>query len=119
MRQRSEHSGTFLNEATRLLILIDALQLAESAQSDTYADVSGIRPEDDQELAIEFEPWETWLGMEIEKPTHERLTSAEIVVHCLWEMTFQGFDQEKIRGEFQALNDTWDELKDSLDADED
>ena len=84
-----------------------------------YAAVYGITPGDDKRWAIQFERWENWLGMEIEESTRKRLSPVEIVAHCLWEMTFEGFEQEKIQATMQAMVDTWDEFKQSLDADED
>ncbi len=41
-------------------------------------------------------PWNEWLGMSIDPATLERLTAARIVSHCLWEMTFHGFEQTEI-----------------------
>jgi hypothetical protein len=63
------------------------------------------------EYALEFHPWEEWLGMEIESATHQHYAYPEIVAHCLWEVTFMGFDQATIREEKQELQRRVDELK--------
>lgn len=63
------------------------------------------------EYALEFQPWEEWLGMEVDSATHQKYAYPEILAHCLWEMTFMGFDQDSIREEKQELERRGDELK--------
>lgn len=63
------------------------------------------------EYALDFQPWEEWLGMEIDSATHQKYAHPEILVHCLWEMTFIGFDQDAIREEKQELESRAAELK--------
>lgn len=48
-------------------------------------------------FAIELTDWAEWLGMAIDPDTVARLPELEIIGHCLWEMTFYGFTQERIR----------------------
>ncbi|MBM3279460.1 MAG: hypothetical protein FJY95_15485 [Candidatus Handelsmanbacteria bacterium] len=55
-------------------------------------------------FALQFVPWEDWLGMEIDPRTLETVEETAIIAHCLKNMTFAGFDQEKIRRR-------WNELK--------
>lgn len=75
---------------------------------------------------IDFRSWAECLGMEVQDVTRERYSDPEIVAHCLWEMTWHGFDevagqdffaelQERSRG---AKTDfiTLDELKLRVDA---
>jgi hypothetical protein len=105
-----------------------------------YADVSGYNnhpqenPEDsNQSLALEFTSWDQWLGMDLDEKTLKDFTELEIISYCLFEMTFFGFDQEKIQGEMDELQKsveeienmteeekkcklkTWDDLKKELD----
>lgn len=69
-----------------------------------YFDVSGICSEGDhQSYALEFTSWATWLGYEVEQATLKKMPKEEIVAHCLWEMTFIGFTQNKIRRRIAAL----------------
>lgn len=49
--------------------------------------------------AIEFAPWAEWLGMEVDQATLEEYNDLEIISHCLYEMTFYGFDQKTIKKE--------------------
>lgn len=62
--------------------------------------------------AIEYTPWEEWLGMEIEPATLEAIDEVGVLAHCLWEMTFAGFDQEDIQPQIRGLQETVDEIKD-------
>ena len=69
-----------------------------------YSDVSGIRAEGDhQSYALEFASWAKWLGYEVEQATLKKMPKEEIVAHCLWEITFFGFTQNKIRRRLAAL----------------
>ncbi len=43
-----------------------------------------------------LEPWVKWLAIRVPDSLLEKMTPAEIVAHCVWEMTFYGFTQEKI-----------------------
>lgn len=62
--------------------------------------------------AIEFTPWEEWLGMAIEPATLAAFDEVGVIAHCLWEMTFAGFDQEDIQQQIRGLRETVDEIKD-------
>lgn len=55
--------------------------------------------------AIEFEPWENWLGMKIHPTTFKICSQLDIVCHCLWEMTFTGFTNEDVKKEGKKLFD--------------
>lgn len=70
-----------------------------------YFSVSGvcIQKGTQQSYAIEFTPWSEWLGCEVDKQVLKKMPKDEIVAHCLWEMTFWGFTQRKIRRELNAL----------------
>lgn len=48
-------------------------------------------------FAIELTDWAEWLGMAIDPDTTARYSETDIIGHCLWEMTFFGYTQEKIR----------------------
>lgn len=41
-------------------------------------------------------PWKVFLGFIIDENTLEQYSKQDIVGHCLWEMTFLGFNEEKI-----------------------
>ncbi len=48
-----------------------------------------------QSYAIEYTPWSEWLGCEVDRKVLRKMPREEIVAHCMWEMTFAGFTQDK------------------------
>ncbi len=67
-----------------------------------YIDVSGLyndpkNMEDHYPQGIEFSPWRQWLGMDISKENLNDFSEQEIIVHCLYEMTFMGFTEAVIQ----------------------
>lgn len=70
-----------------------------------YFSVSGICLEKDiqQLYALQYTPWSKWLGYEVAQSVLKKFSKEEIVAHCLWEMTFAGFTQGKIRRKINAL----------------
>ena len=82
-----------------------------------YVDVSGFKPNDEYSWAIEFRPWNEWLGMEVFPKTLEVFTELEIICHCLFEMTFFGFEEEEIQDQYKEINDLKEEY-DNLSKEE-
>jgi hypothetical protein len=83
-----------------------------------YVHVSGYytNPEDNTDehtmsLAIEFTPWSEWLGMDISPKTLSEFNELEIIAHCLYEMTFVGYEEEDIKAELDKINDLVEEIK--------
>lgn len=62
-------------------------------------------------FALEFQPWQHWLGMEIEQETLDKFPPEAIVAHCLWEMTFISFDEKEIRAQHDMLEKTVEDIK--------
>lgn len=73
---------------------------------------TGMEPES---LAIEFVKWNEWLGMTIENNTLKDYTQLEIISHCLYEITFVGFEEEKIQQELKNIEADVEELKNMTD----
>lgn len=70
-----------------------------------YVDVSGKCATDDHEsYALEYTSWAKWLGYDVDQTVLKKMTKEDIVAHCLWEMTFIGFTQNKIKSRLAALN---------------
>lgn len=83
-----------------------------------YVNVSGYYNNPDKNtyeltnsLAIEFTPWNEWLGMDIDQNTLKTFNELEIISHSLYEMTFVGFEEEEIQAEMDRINDTVEEIK--------
>ena len=73
-----------------------AVDLEEHGQGIEYFDVHGVKPDSGDSVALDFQPWEVWLGMEIAPDTLQRYSPAEVVAHCIREMTFYGFEPDRI-----------------------
>ena len=82
----------------------------DTFEDHTYANVSGKDLNPDPNLpyyidacALEFTPWNQWLGLEITEDTLADFTELEILCHSLYEMTFIDFDEESIQGELGKI----------------
>jgi hypothetical protein len=64
-----------------------------------------------ESLALEFTPWDEWLGMNIDHSSLQDFSSYEIICHCLQEMTFMGFNQEEIKNELDKIKEVADDYK--------
>lgn len=60
---------------------------------------------------IEFTDWNEWLGMKINLKSLKEFTLLDIVCHALWEMTFCGYSQKKIKEERNELKRRIDSIK--------
>lgn len=92
----------------------------DSLPKSTYVDVSGrkLKPEPNSitdSYAIEFVKWENWLGMTLAPETLENFSELEIIAHCLYEMTFCGYEQEEIQEQFASIKKTVDDYKNLTD----
>jgi len=61
-----------------------------------FWDVSCIKEGDPDRCGLDLSRWEAWLALGVPQSLLDKMTAAEIVAHCVWEMTFYGFTQEKI-----------------------
>ena len=85
-----------------------------------YISVSGKynNPKNEEETfsqSIEFEPWRKWLGMSIIKGTMDNFSELEIIAHCLFEMTFVGFEEEIIQEELKKLEQEMEDYQSMTD----
>ena len=91
----------------------------DTFSEEPYVDVSGKKWESKngngtgryESYAIEFKPWEEWLGMKIDEISLREFTETEILAHCLFEMTFVGFDQKQIQKRYEEMTDLTEEIK--------
>ena len=120
-------------------ITIDVHWVHDDYDNTDYIDVSGyyINPEErvntyTNSLSIEFTPWNEWLNMPIDNQSLKIFSELEIIAHCLFEMTFIGFDQDDIQAEMDNIKKiaddydkmtpeerrkntyTWEEVKERL-----
>lgn len=84
---------------------------------DAYVDVSGrkkVTSEGEPESwAIEYTPWAEWLGADISEESLAEFGFVGAITHCLWEMTFCGYDEDEIQGKIADVRKQVDEFKDA------
>ncbi len=66
--------------------------------------VSGVKRSSDERYCFSLSPWPQWLALKVPPSLEQRFSAADIVSHCLYEMTFYGFTGRKIGARRRALN---------------
>ena len=61
--------------------------------------------------AIEFRPRSEWAGMMIDSATVCEMATIDIAIHCLWEMTFMGFEEDSVQRELDVLKERSEAVK--------
>lgn len=119
--------GKVFNELSHLKpidtdITILVHHVKDDFDNEEHVDVSGYYNDpsksiDDftNSLALELTAWEKWLGMDIDKQSLIDFTELELICHCLYEMTFFGFDQKEIQEEHNWTTNIVDEVKNLSD----
>ncbi len=103
----------------RTPIASDCQLVIESVEDDSepgqsYYHLFGKKEGDEKNWSLMFCPWSEWMGMEVSEVTLSELSDAQIVAHCLFEMTFFGFSEERMERVKNSLDDT---VVDDLEAD--
>lgn len=80
----------------------------DETRGEDFIEVYGIKEntienESTEGFALDFVPWTKWLGMSISEKALTEYNELEIIVHCLYEMTFCGFDEEEIQNKFSDI----------------
>lgn len=88
----------------------------DETNEESYFDVSGLKRDSQNlqltnSLAIEFVPWTEWLGMTVSSDALNQFSELEIISHCLYEMTFVGYDETEIQKQFSIIETTFEEYK--------
>jgi hypothetical protein len=52
---------------------------------------------------LSYMTWDKWLGYDVAGDTIAKYTPAEIVAHCIWEMTWNGFTEEQLQKRIEDL----------------
>lgn len=68
-----------------------------------YTEVHGRKKDDKTGWAIEYTEWEEWLGMEINKKSLKNFSELDILVYCLWEMTWSGYSNKEVKKSAKEL----------------
>lgn len=109
----------YMNPENSEIEIVVAHQI-DDFDGEEYVDVSGSyrNPKSEEEEfseALEFTPWNQWLGMEISQESLEDFTELEIIAHCLFEMTFVGFEEEVIQEEMESIQKSIEDFKNMSD----
>ena len=73
----------------------------DALEDEMYVDVSGRKPGDEEMYAVEFMPWEEWLGSFVDTGD---FSDAQFLAHCLFEMTFVGYSNAEVCAELERIN---------------
>jgi hypothetical protein len=76
----------------------------------------GCDSDEEVSWALEFQAWNKWVGMKIAEDTMERYSVNDVIAHCLFEVTFMGFDEKTIQEELKNINDIKDEALGEYDV---
>ena len=64
-----------------------------------------------ERYGLDFVKRKKWLDMTINENTLKEYTELEIISHCLYEMTFYGYDEKDIQNEWKKIKRQIDEIK--------
>ena len=84
------------------LFVVEQKEYLEDGE--TYIGVYGVDRVDREHYALDFTPWDKWLGMTVVEKSVEKYGVVCFVAECLHEMTFISFDEVKIQEELEELN---------------
>lgn len=58
--------------------------------------------ENDEEWAVEYTSWDKWLNFRVRESDLQMMSKADYVAHCLWELTWNGYTNQKV---IEAISD--------------
>ena len=76
----------------------------EYLNKEEYFHVYGKKYENPYNIAICYNPWSQWLAFEVHKNCTKDCNEVEFIAHCLYEMTWGGFEEKTIQN-------NWDKIK--------
>lgn len=75
-----------------------------------YIDVFGYDRVYNRTYALDIMPWKDWLRLHIDSKTIDKFSYTEIAAHCLYEMTFHGYEEQSPEEFSEKLYSALDEL---------
>ena len=64
-----------------------------------------------QDWAIEYTDWTKWLGWKIGEDTIINYHEIDILAHCLWEMSWNGFTRELVNERLNEINERFEAVE--------
>ena len=95
------------HEGNMYISIYHVVDDTDKDEIEEYDKVSGI--EDNESYGIEFMPWNQWINMEIDPSS--KFSELDIIVHCLWEMTWSGFEEDKIQNKLKIMYESIPEIE--------
>lgn len=92
-----------ITEDNDLLLFVVERKQTFGDEEEHFISVYGKSIEDNEHYALDFTPWNRWLGMTIVERSLNKYGKICFVAECLREMTFISFDEDKIQEEFDNL----------------
>ncbi len=83
---------------------------------DAYISVVGKKNRDLTCWALDYEDWEVWMGYTIHPISMKHFSLLDIMCHCLWELTWQGFDQKSIKKRRDEISERLEDVKKDIQA---
>lgn len=99
-------------EKSDFRIVVHTVKKDKKWNDHEYVSVSGGNEAecDTNYMAIEFTPWAKWLGSYIDVGSTFEFTEMDILIHCLWEMTYMGWDQGPIQKKVKGMKKMMDNI---------
>ena len=94
-------------DEVKMLLLIKSIE-EEDEEIPDWHDVSGFDETEKMLYSLVDTRWEKWLGIKIHPDTLQNYDPKDIIIHCLWEMTFYGYTQEIIQAYFRDFREGFD-----------
>jgi hypothetical protein len=75
---------------------IKITKVKDTYDNTSYYSTHGVTKNKKETYALDFSSFKDWLGFKIHPSTLKRMKQLNIMAHCLWEMTFNGFASSEI-----------------------
>ena len=97
----------------RLDDLFIEIHIVKENDGSEWLNVSGVSVlgSDTSSYGIEFNPWRDWVSSFITQKTLDTLDKEDIVAACLYEMTFFGFEEQRVQDEKNKIFNSIEECK--------
>lgn len=97
----------------RLDDLFIEIHIVKEDDGSEWLNVSGVSVlgSDTTSYGIEFNPWRDWISSFITQKTLDTLDKEDIVAACLYEMTFFGFEEQRVQDEKNKIFNSIEECK--------
>jgi hypothetical protein len=79
-----------------------------------WVDVSGVKHNDSTNYAIEYEPFERWLGAPISEQSFIDFDEPQVLAHCMFEITWSGYSNAERQEQLDCIMDVYNDALDQM-----